>query len=71
MDLINKLAGRNRTIICTIHQPRSNIYQLFDKLLLLAHGETVFFGHSKDSISYFANLGYPCPKVLLFFKNNN
>jgi ABC-type multidrug transport system ATPase subunit len=31
------------TIVTTIHQPRSNIYGMFDKLLLLAKGETVRF----------------------------
>ena len=30
-----------RTVICTIHQPRSNIFQMFDKVLLLSHGEMV------------------------------
>lgn len=29
------------TIVTTIHQPRSNIYGMFDKLLLLAKGKTV------------------------------
>ncbi|KAG2087033.1 uncharacterized protein F5147DRAFT_790992 [Suillus discolor] len=29
----------NRTVIFTIHQPRSNIVALFDRLVLLAHGK--------------------------------
>lgn len=30
------LAGEGRTVITTIHQPRSSIVQLFDQLLLLS-----------------------------------
>jgi ABC-type multidrug transport system ATPase subunit len=32
----------NRTILATIHQPSSDIYSIFDKLLLLSDGRAVF-----------------------------
>merc|ERR1712000_128695 len=52
----------NHTIICTIHQPRSQIFQLFDFLMILAKGKQIFYGQCSDSIPYFNGLGFPCPK---------
>ncbi|KAI4184405.1 MAG: hypothetical protein L6R41_004757 [Letrouitia leprolyta] len=51
----------NRTIIFTIHQPRSNIVALFDHLVLLAKGRTVYSGPFSRCQSYFDHIGYPCP----------
>ena len=51
----------NRTVIFTIHQPRSNIVALFDRLLLLANGKTVFSGGFSQCQDYFDHIGYSCP----------
>ncbi|OJJ46899.1 hypothetical protein ASPZODRAFT_166177 [Penicilliopsis zonata CBS 506.65] len=51
----------NRTVIFTIHQPRSNIVALFDRLILLAQGQTVYSGPLSSCQSYFDHLGYSCP----------
>lgn len=51
----------NRTVIFTIHQPRSNIVALFDRLLLLAQGRTVYSGPFSTCQQYFDSVGYPCP----------
>ncbi|KAG7005642.1 hypothetical protein G7Y79_00018g044490 [Physcia stellaris] len=51
----------NRTVIFTIHQPRSNIVALFDHLVLLAKGRTVYSGPFSDCQAYFDRIGYPCP----------
>jgi len=51
----------NRTVVFTIHQPRSNIVALFDHLLLLAKGRAVYSGPMSKCQDYFSNIGYPCP----------
>ena len=51
----------NRTVIFTIHQPRSNIVALFDQLILLAKGKTVYSGPFASCQSYFDQVGYSCP----------
>lgn len=38
--LVNLVKTYNRTVVFTIHQPRSNIVALFDQLVLLAKGRT-------------------------------
>lgn len=50
-----------RTVIFTIHQPRSNIVALFDRLVLLAQGKTVYSGPFSQCQSYFDSIGYECP----------
>ena len=51
----------NRTVIFTIHQPRSNIVALFDQLVLLAKGRTVYSGPFAGCQPYFDHIGYTCP----------
>ncbi|KAJ0401833.1 hypothetical protein ATCC90586_008552 [Pythium insidiosum] len=52
MDGVRKVANTGRTIVCTIHQPSSEVFQVFDSLLLLKRGgETVFFGELGESAS--------------------
>lgn len=50
-----------RTVIFTIHQPRSNIVALFDRLVLLAQGRPVYSGPFRQCQDYFDRIGYPCP----------
>lgn len=35
VKLLNQLSKQGTTVICTIHQPSSDIFQMFDNLLLL------------------------------------
>ena len=58
---LKSLATKGRTIITTIHQPRSEIWVLFDNLILLTGGSPVYSGPAQKSLSYFAELGYPLP----------
>ncbi|KAJ3098924.1 ATP-binding cassette sub- G member 2, partial [Phlyctochytrium bullatum] len=48
-----------RIVVSTIHQPSFELLLLFDKLILLSGGSTVFFGAPADSTAYFSALGYP------------
>ena len=50
-----------RTVIFTIHQPRSNIVALFDRFILLAKGKTVYSGPLHQCQDYFDHIGYSCP----------
>ncbi|KAF2741571.1 hypothetical protein EJ04DRAFT_481059 [Polyplosphaeria fusca] len=59
--LVNLVKNYHRTVVFTIHQPRSNIVALFDQLILLASGRTVYSGPFESCQSYFDNVGYTCP----------
>ena len=56
---LREVSSEGRTIIATIHQPSSQIYRMFDNLLLLADGHTVYFGPAANMVTYFESLGYP------------
>lgn len=46
----------------TIHQPNSEIFNLFDRLILLVGGRGVYQGPASQSVAYFDRLGFPCPE---------
>lgn len=48
----------------TIHQPRSTIYELFDQLMILSHGHTVYFGAAHTAVDYFAAAGFTCGQFI-------
>ncbi|OQO08533.1 hypothetical protein B0A48_06403 [Cryoendolithus antarcticus] len=59
--LVTLVKTYNRTVVFTIHQPRSNIVALFDQLILLAQGRTVYSGPFGKCQDYFNSIGYTCP----------
>ncbi|KAF9570558.1 ATP-binding cassette sub- G member 2 [Mortierella alpina] len=52
----------NRTVVCTIHQPRSNIFALFDQLVLMAKGNLVYSGETRNLNGHLRSLGHSCPE---------
>ena len=51
-----------KSILMTIHQPRTDILALFDKILLLCQGGRVsFYGSLDEALAYFSTLGLECP----------
>ncbi len=61
MESLWTLAGTGRSVIASIHQPRSSIYKMFDLLLLLSEGRVMFFGPAKEAVGYFTDAGFPTP----------
>jgi len=57
MTLLRELAEGNRTIMCSIHQPSSDIFALFDQVMLLATGRIVYFGPAAAALSHFSSVG--------------
>lgn len=54
MDLLKELALKGRLVFVVIHQPSSDIYKLFDKLLLMdQEGHPVYYGDPVDAVVYF------------------
>lgn len=62
VELLIKFSKQERMVIATIHQPNSETYLLFDQLLLLMEGKTIYFGEASLSTQYFKNLGYIVPE---------
>ena len=34
---------------------------MFDQLMLMAHGKTIYFNKASLAVNYFTKIGYPCP----------
>ncbi len=57
MDLLKELALKGKLIFVVIHQPSSNIFKLFDRLLLMdIGGYPVYYGNPVESVIYFKTL---------------
>lgn len=61
VSVLKSLTSKGKTIICTIHQPSSEVYAMFDKILLMAEGRLAFLGSLQQAIDFFRILGASCP----------
>jgi len=58
---LKELAQANVPVLCTVHQPSSEIFAMFDDVIMLHAGEITFHGPSNRISAHFDNLGFPCP----------
>ena len=80
MLLLKEQTLKGRLVVVNIHQPSSDIFKLFDKLLILDKGGyPIYFGNPIDALAYFktlsshvnptesecANCGYVNPEQIL------
>ncbi|KAL1497603.1 hypothetical protein ABEB36_008533 [Hypothenemus hampei] len=62
VQTLKKMAHAGKTVVCTIHQPSSELYAMFDKLLLMAEGRIAFLGTPEEADVFFRELEAPCPR---------
>eukprot|EP00026_Physarum_polycephalum_P005293 Phypoly_transcript_05325.p1 GENE.Phypoly_transcript_05325~~Phypoly_transcript_05325.p1 ORF type:complete len:643 (+),score=84.35 Phypoly_transcript_05325:233-1930(+) len=55
-------ASGSCTVICTIHQPQSKIFNLFDELVVLNKGRVIYKGPKDEVLDFYAAAGLPCPE---------
>ncbi|XP_030627112.1 ATP-binding cassette sub-family G member 5 [Chanos chanos] len=60
--LLAELAKRDRIVIVTIHQPRSELFRIFSKIAIMSRGELVFCGQPGEMVDFFNSCGYECPE---------
>lgn len=57
MDLLKELSLKGKLILTTIHQPSSDIFKMFDNLLLLdVGGYQIYYGDPVEAIVYFRDV---------------
>jgi ABC-type multidrug transport system ATPase subunit len=64
INILKDLARLGCTVISTIHQPSSEVFHLFDRVLLLASGRLIYDGlvdGPSGMSDYFKRIGYPVP----------
>ncbi|ROK15690.1 ATP-binding cassette sub-family G member 5 [Anabarilius grahami] len=60
--LLAELARRDRIVIVTIHQPRSELFRIFNRIAIMSRGELVFCGQPEEMVDFFSSCGYECPE---------
>ncbi|KAK7861728.1 hypothetical protein R5R35_008701 [Gryllus longicercus] len=63
VHMMQRVALQGRTVLCTIHQPSSELFALFHQLVLVADGRVVFIGDAPSALDFFAGHGYRCPEA--------
>ena len=61
VSVLKEMAQRGKIIVCTIHQPSSPVFALFDQLLLMAEGRVSYLGQAKAAAKLFESVGFACP----------
>lgn len=63
VQTLEKVAACGRTVVCTIHQPRYDIWKMFDNVaLLLTGGRLAYAGKADEIIGHFARAGHIVPE---------
>ena len=56
IDLLKELSLKGKLIFVVIHQPSSDIYKMFDRIMILdTGGYSIYYGNSVDALTYFKN----------------
>ncbi|KAG0023705.1 hypothetical protein BGZ82_010672, partial [Podila clonocystis] len=59
---LKHIAESGRTVVCTIHQPRADIWHVFDNVVLLVTGGCVAYSGRVDNVvTYFEDAGHTAP----------
>lgn len=62
MSFIKQTAQRlNLIVVASIHQPSTTTFNIFDQVLFLSQGKTVYYGSVSRVNDFFASIGFPIP----------
>jgi ABC-type multidrug transport system ATPase subunit len=57
--VLQKVAAAGASVLFTIHQPASDIFESFDRIILLNKGRVMYQGSVEQAPDYFGARGYP------------
>ncbi|XP_076956714.1 ABC transporter G family member 25-like [Bidens hawaiensis] len=60
--LITTLGGlahqNGKTVVTSVHQPSSRVFQMFDSVLVLSEGRCIYFGKGSEAMRYFESVDF-------------
>lgn len=62
VEALKALAEAGVPVLCTIHQPSSEIFAMFDDVVVLHAGKVAYHGPQKNIAIHFESLGHKCPR---------
>ncbi|KAK3800297.1 hypothetical protein RRG08_062494 [Elysia crispata] len=51
----------DRLVLMSVHQPRSDIVNMLDRIGILTSGQLAYLGPPSEMVPYFTSIGHPCP----------
>ncbi|KAK6460604.1 P-loop containing nucleoside triphosphate hydrolase protein [Scheffersomyces coipomensis] len=65
ISMIKQLAKQeNMIVICSIHQPSTYTFELFDKVIFLSKGQTIYNDRVDKLVKYFESIGHAVPSYI-------
>ncbi|XP_018565617.1 protein scarlet [Anoplophora glabripennis] len=61
VKILEATAMTGKLVLVTLHQPSSQIFDLFNNIILLANGKLVFQGSKREAQSFFERANLVCP----------
>ncbi|CAH2236222.1 jg22033 [Pararge aegeria aegeria] len=62
IGVLKQLAVSGRTVICSVHQPSSDLFKEFNSIALMSEGRMVFHGSQGECKKLFEKFNLRCPK---------
>ncbi|XP_026758921.2 protein brown-like [Galleria mellonella] len=62
IDILKKLSVAGKIVICSVHQPSSDLFKEFNSILLMAEGRLLFHGSHEECKEVFARINFHCPE---------
>lgn len=53
VEILQGAATRGKTIVCTIHQPSSDLFTMFHQIILVADGRIAYIGPTSGALDFF------------------
>lgn len=64
MDLLKELTQKGKIIFVVIHQPSSDIYKMFDKMIVMdTGGFMIYYGNPVEAIAYFKEVTHQVDRL--------
>nr|GMD75774.1 ABC transporter G family member 25 [Ipomoea batatas] len=58
VSTLGSLAQKGKTVVTSVHQPSSRVFQMFSSVLVLSEGRCLYFGKANEAMSYFESVGF-------------
>ncbi|XP_071634441.1 ATP-binding cassette sub-family G member 1-like [Temnothorax longispinosus] len=61
VNMLHGMARENCTVVCAIHQPSSQMISLFDDIMVLNQGRSMYCGPKNEILNTYSIAGFTCP----------
>ncbi|KAJ8541723.1 hypothetical protein K7X08_002539 [Anisodus acutangulus] len=58
VSTLGSLAQKGKTIITSVHQPSSRVFQMFNSVLVLSEGRCLYYGKGNEAMNYIESVGF-------------